>query len=284
MSLSKTETQILYILQTSAITTAPLAITSFCIWIWYNPCLPFSLGKTLLVECSESYKIAGTFSPELSLNSKVLMLFICKVNFMVWINTCGEYMFTLVQFSFVQCCCFTRFGRGFKMKCQNSVRSKQANNLQLSSMLQMYNQIHIIVQYYNNIQQNLPIIFYLAFSIFAFVLSTFALVKNGTNTAPIEINLFGSAAMDGCYALVVIFGTFGRLHMETSNIVKYLQIRFMSENKNIRGYNLKLNKRLMLSLTPVKVQFGSVNFIDRMTPIVALDFCFVQLANLLLCT
>ncbi len=232
--------------------------------------MPFSLGKTLLIECSESYEIKGTFSPELSSRSTILMVIIFALNFWVWITTSGSFMFTATHFSFVECCCFTQYIRGFKTKCQDSKSINE--DLQLSHLWRIYHQIQLLVQFYNDIQQNVP------------TMSFFALIRNGVNLPIMEMALFCSVGFAGFVAIVVIFSAYGRLHQESYDLVEYLKTRFMCENIYARTGGIKLTKRFVISLRPVKVKLGQVNYVDQMTPIVMIDICFSQLANLLLCT
>lgn len=122
----------------------------------------------------------------------------------------------------------------------------------------------------------------MAFSTFALVVSTFALIRNGTNLTIMELNVFGCVSFDGFLAIAVIFRSFGQLHRESSNLVTYLKTKFLFENNYVVAFGTKSTKRFLLSLTPLKIKFGQVNFIEQMTPIVVLQY--VQLANLLLCT
>jgi hypothetical protein len=191
-------------------------------------------------------------------------------------------MFYVVQLSYVQCCCITQYLRGLRKQFE-LLPGSGASGLKAKRLLEVYRQLQILVQYYNQIQQDVCIIAFLAFSGFAGVLSAFALIKNGSHLTMLELNLFICILIDGIAVIVVIFGAFGRLDSESEETLTFLRTRFLADYVDAK-LNVKQIRRFVLSLTPLQVNFGSVNHIDRLTPMTSMDLCIDQLQSLLLCS
>lgn len=194
-------------------------------------------------------------------------------------------MFSVCQLSYVQCCCLVQYLRLFRRQCMYFVsRSTDFKTCQAKNLLQLYRQLQLLVCYYNKIQKDAVIVVLLVFAGYALVLSLFAIIQNGFSLTLLQAILFGSTAVDCLLGIVVMCGSFARLHTESTDTVKYLQTEFLYRFTGAQRLGSKQIKRLLISLTQLQVNFGSVNYIDRMTPMTIFDFCMVQLTNLLLCT
>lgn len=68
MPLKRAEKQIIWALQICGIITTPIAVMCIFVRIWLNPCIPFSLGRHVLQECSYYLnENAISFQPDLSI-------------------------------------------------------------------------------------------------------------------------------------------------------------------------------------------------------------------------
>lgn len=284
MPLKRGEKQIIRILQICGIITSPIAVLCFSMRIWLNPCIPFSLGRHVLQECSY-YLTENSIQPDLSLISKLWMILICSFCFISFINTCGGYMFSIVQLSYLQCCCFIQYIFIFKTQCMHLVtHATDFKNSEVLNLLQVYKQLQVLVRYYNKIQQDAFIVVFLVFSGYALVLSVFAILHNGYSLTTLQLILFACIGIDGFLAIIVICGAFARLHTKSTDTLKYLQTKFVCSYVTTKKSGFKGVKMTLASFTPLQVNFGSVNYIEKMTPMTMFDFCILQLMNLLLCT
>lgn len=250
--------------------------------IWFNPCIPFSLGANLIDECSTELQKIGIFQAQLSLTSTIIMGLVCVSDLIASINNSGSYMFYVVQLSYVQCCCVTQYLRGFRKQCKLLSHST-TSGLRAISILQVYRQLQILDRYYNKIQQDVIIILF-TFSGYLFVIGAFAIINNGSEAITLQLIVFVLVIVNGIAVLLVIFGAFAKLSMESDDTLKYLKRRFLSDYYSSKGSSSKEIKRFVLSMAPLQVNFGSVNYIGQSTPILLVNFCIHLLQSLLLCT
>ncbi len=116
------------------------------------------------------------------------------------------------------------------------------------------------------------------------MLGVFWLAKNGSDLTILQVILFGCCSLDTFLAILVVLGTFASLHSESTDTVNYLQTEFSEKYVAFRRHGSKQLKMRLISLIPLHVKLGSVNYIDQMTPMTLFEFCIDQLINLLLCT
>lgn len=104
------------------------------------------------------------------------------------------------------------------------------------------------------------------------ILGGFACIRLRQVLNPLEFAFFAMETLIvTVYGFVLISGA-GKIY--TGSLKWLRDCRAGNENDRIK-------RRLLASLTPLKVRFGQ-NFVDGFTPLILQQFCTVQLANLLL--
>lgn len=161
------------------------------------------------------------------------------------------------------------------------INATDFKNSEALNLLHVYSKLQVLVRFYNKIQQDALIVVFLVFSGYALVLSVFAILHNGYSLTTLQLILFACIGIDGFLAIIVICGAFARLHTKSTDTLKYLQTKFVCSTKKSGFKGVKMT---LASFTPLQVNFGSVNYIEKMMPMTKLDFCILQLMNLLLCT
>jgi hypothetical protein len=113
--------------------------------------------------------------------------------------------------------------------------------------------------------------------------SILAIIVSGTITLclrpliPFPLTLLLLAATFSKYITVIFVITLAStVWTESGQVIRQLR----STNK--KAAMTKLNVRIIRSLHPIKIKMGSVNFIERMTPIIVLSFIVEQTVSVLL--
>jgi hypothetical protein len=104
------------------------------------------------------------------------------------------------------------------------------------------------------------------------ILSAFALIQSYDVSGGLELIFFGLAIIDSSIVNLLFFTGAQQFH---TTIKKWL-----TKMKGIRGKNRE-RARVLSSMTPLRLWLGS-NWVDKMTPLILQQFCWVQIANLLL--
>ncbi len=111
------------------------------------------------------------------------------------------------------------------------------------------------------------------------VVSLFAFITvKGAMSIP-QFLLLGSAVVQVVICVTFGYGIFGGMYDDSLQILQAFRTTKVNlETRNER----KICAKEVNSLCPIKVMIGSVNYIDRLTPITLIDFFLGILANLLL--
>ncbi|CAL8122224.1 unnamed protein product [Orchesella dallaii] len=277
--LAKREECTVYFCQGAAIASAPVFISSGLLQRWLNPCTSALLAWKIMPECADKNSSQEWSSFSLGLLGGILLL-------SVWIITdlIGAAVFQVVQLSFSQVVCLINGVRNFHESLQIVLWNPRADAEKI--MLQ-YRQLQILIRLLNWIQQDLIIVAVLNLFLILIIISTYALISMGWHISIPHFILFSSALLDSIVADVFCFGAFAQVHSESSSTLVYLKKKFLpkmelEKRSLLKRGELKLLKKFVLSMYPLKVRIGGVNFVEKFTPIAILDFCVAQIVSLLL--
>jgi len=121
-------------------------------------------------------------------------------------------------------------------------------------------------------------------------LSMYAMIRMGTAISLSNLLLFSCALVDSVATDVLMFGAFASVHTQSSVALAYLKESVIPQlhldqhrsGESRRRFELKVFKWAVVSLYPLKVRIGAVNFVEKITPIVMLNFFVEQITSLLL--
>jgi hypothetical protein len=105
------------------------------------------------------------------------------------------------------------------------------------------------------------------------ILTGFTLIHTHNTLGVSELLFFGVIFIDTGVVINILFFTGAKQSFSQSE-------EWLSKMKRIHGKDKK-NRRILRSMMPLRVWFGS-NWVDRTTPLVIQQFCWVHIANLLL--
>ncbi|CAL8128789.1 unnamed protein product [Orchesella dallaii] len=251
----------------------PFIMVGFAVERWIIPCNSATAGYLLFPECDNG--IEGPAN-DWSLQSQLGLLSILLVT--LWMNTDSFSCFGLhlVQFSFLQSICLRNYLTLFAFRLNGMSKNK---NLSYNNFL-LYRQLQVLNRYYNLIQQNVLLTSMLLLVTNGLVVSAYVMLSNGRSVTFQQLFMFLNGGLN-CFLIIVIqFGAMSKLYGESvmtiQNVGKSLAQVTLDPNRSI------WIRKYMRSLTPLKVSLGSVNFMDELTPINLLNFCLMQIVNLLL--
>ncbi|CAL8122228.1 unnamed protein product [Orchesella dallaii] len=225
---------------------SPLLVGSYSLQRWLNPCTSATFAMNVLQECSNpnDQELHGKWSTK----SSIYLALIVWVSLWLVGDLVGAFTFQVSEVAFLQTCCFVSYIK--QLGKALTLQSSEPHNLLLNS---------------------------------------YVLACMGTQISIPHLILFSSALFDGICTDILCFGAFASVHSESSRLVAYMKGQLLpnleghSKNKPFsQKHKLKLIKKLVTSFYPIKVRIGAVNFVEKFTPIIMLNFCVAQIVNLLL--
>lgn len=272
-----------HLFQLCACLTAPVSIFSHCLRMWWLPCNPIFPGYFLLSQCSNVFHF-NTYI----LDNQVSLAFrtaTCILKFVMLIATTGSYCLIAMQLLCVQIFCLRGFLKQIKgvinVRMFNTVDQRNFRQVDLGQVYRMHRQIQILVQFYNDINQSVITPVLMTYSVYAVVLSMYALIKRDADESSLQIVILLLVAVDGIIVLLLCFGTMGKLFLDSVAVKTFLATKLVPLQKT-RTVSFRLTKAYCKSMKPLAVHIGSVNFVDELTTLNVLNFLFNTLATLLL--
>ncbi|CAL8136974.1 unnamed protein product [Orchesella dallaii] len=262
----------IFFCQLSGILGTPILILAYSLQRWFNPCTSATFAYRLfLPECSaiNPLQISWKFSSLLALFLTILL------SIWVIIDLCGCLMFQTFELAFVQCCCLKEY-----LKWLHGVMKSSALGQFDLSLVSVYRELQLLSRLYNWIQQDVIIIALTNMTVFVFIVSLYALILMGSHASVPHILFFSSVVLLGLLVIVVCFGTFAGLHTQSTKLIVFLRKKV---NLSVwKPHKKRLIERYSWSLREIKVSIGQVNFVDKLTPVIMLNFCISQIVSLLL--
>ncbi|CAL8122128.1 unnamed protein product [Orchesella dallaii] len=253
----------------------PLTIAiGYSLQRWLSPCNSALFGFNFIPECMESSRGLESSWTFVSLAQLTLQIIISA-----WLITdvVGEGVFLIMHMSYVQSCCFKQYTVCFR----NNLKTK----FDLQKLLR-YRQLQILVRGYNWIQQGLVIFMPITVGPYIFVKGVYGLIYLGSSTEAIsfpDILVFGTSFFGGFVIILLITGAYAGVHSESTATLKFIRQRVLFKLiGSPNAYQIKIIIKYVKSFSPLQVNVGATNYVEKFTPIVLLDFSVAQIVNLLL--
>lgn len=242
---------------------------------WNNPCKASLLGYWLLPECSgldvESTLIANLTKIFVLLGNHFIMCFgSLAITFVVGVLQCLGTMIL------VDC------PKIFWMQMRQENEPRMLQNACI-----FYRQIQLLGNLNNLIQQRIMTTSMLingivchAFCLTGAILTT----KNYVGKqSTISLTFFLTIAIDCLLMIIVMFGGLSNVFKESKiSSYKMKQLSCDWKDKGVSRITQSWQIRFFWSCSPVKVKFGSTNFVEELTPLNAINFSLGLVVQLLL--
>jgi hypothetical protein len=137
-----------------------------------------------------------------------------------------------------------------------------------SGIMLKYRELQLLSQVFNSIYQIGVFGVYVGAAVVLTILSASFMLSIYRDSIPLF--LFTAGINLTCYAVLGGFLTFASHMWTISNMIQH------SWNRNPRLMKNPISRRKRLCLRNMKIKIGSVNFVERITPLVILAFCTEQ--------
>jgi len=269
---SVVEKRLVQFCQLSGIMGTPSIIGPYSLQRWLNPCTSATLAFHALPECS-----SGTLT---NWEASSLVKLVCILIFANWLNVDlnGGFIFQCFELALLQCLCLKEFTKWLENTLKASV-SPNSQNFKVSREL-LFRQLQILVRLLNQIQQDVQIVALMNMMMVDFTVCVYALLSKGPNLSLPHLIFFLSITQLSLAVIVIVFGTFAGVHKQSLLLQEYIEEELPPNIES--SAKRRLISKYSRSFRPLKVNIGKVNFVEKCTPMVMLDFCFGQIVNLLL--
>ncbi|CAL8122142.1 unnamed protein product [Orchesella dallaii] len=263
--------------QLNGLIATPVLGISYAVQRWLNPCQSTTFAWTILVECSSERQSEAGWK----LKSLVYLTGISLFSFGVALYLIGAFAFQGAEFLFVSCYCLISYIKNLSTALDNNGKDN------IERVLGRYRQIQILEGFFNWIYQDVVTPYTLNIFIMATIISTYVMISMGTQLSIPHVILFSCVLFNSLACIVLEFGAFGLVHVESTKLLRYIKEKLIPDletncKNSSERFKVKVVKKLVVSLCILKVRIGSVNFVEKTTPMAILDFCLGQIVNLLL--
>ncbi|CAL8068839.1 unnamed protein product [Orchesella dallaii] len=245
-------------------------ITGLCYFLmmWISPCNLVPLAYFTMPEC-----LISSYHGDWSISSRFQLMIICIIVMWLFVDITEDFAMFYVQFTVVQSYCLYRYVQ--------LVDKLIATNPNLAiKHLPLYRQIQILNHYYNAFQKNDLIIAQEYVVIFGLIISVFTLIFLGSDMFLPQFILYSLTGFDAAILLLVCNTTMGQMYSASKQFCTRKKDKILSNQ--VVNVQRKWIQRYLKSCAILKCNFGDVNFIEELTPLVIFDFCFNQIVSLLL--
>ncbi|CAL8098741.1 unnamed protein product [Orchesella dallaii] len=273
--ISKREKLVINYIQFNGFMAAPVIIGAYVAQRWFTPCTSATLAWNVLDECFIENPFENGF--RWSFKSYIYLVVIVILSWWILSDLLAGFAFQAVEVAYLQSACLVGYVKHFKQKLQNIGTATP-------KLILEYQQLQILTIYYNFIQQDVIISLMLTLIICLTIVCSYVLIKLGSGISVSHFLFFSCALVDSLATMVICYGQFGCLHTQSTSVLTIIRSQIIPNVASAKiSYNdLKLMKKYVESFYPLKVQLGSVNFVEKITPLVSLQFCVEQLVNLLI--
>jgi len=251
--------------------TAPFASFSYVLQRFMFPCNIATVGYFLLPECTNGFDSGWSYQSLVSLG------IFCLVMFWIFIDTMGLFVLYTAGISQVQGILIFKYTKYFQNCVEVNLETKSHTTYKVFSV---YRQLQLLTRYFNGIQQQGIIFTILISDIICIVFGAYILISMGPKLPLPDFTLFFFAWFDGMVVLVVYFTVMSKVNSEAQDALQYIG-KFLTPRIS-NGNTKKWARVFLMSLKSLQVNIGSVNFVDKFTPVTLLDFCVGQIVSLLL--
>ncbi len=265
--------------QVISILGTPITITSLAMRYFTQKCLPYAPGFELLQQCANIIERERSFllSGPIAI---VYWFFVCLLFHYSFLKLSGGFFFFVIQCYMVESCCLRYYLRNIWTNLLNPSSNK--NTLLI---IQIYKQLQILVGYFNNIHQDIFAINLLNLVGLCMVIGLYAIITSWSVLTNLQFFVLSMAALRSLVGFLLCYGNFGGLLQDSVQFIALLKKPENLDKGEMRTKNnIRLKNKLAQSLQPLKIKIGSVNYVEKLTPIMFIDFCFGVLVNMLLLT
>jgi len=269
-SLSKRGKLLVNFIQFSGFVCSPVILSCYVIQRWMNPCTSATFGWNLLMECfDEEFKHIGN---KLSRKSLIYLTGCLLFTYWVALDLLGKFAFQVAEMFYLPSVCLIGY-----------VRDRTRWN-SLPYAIRKYRELQLLTRFYNWIQQDTVIVTMLNFSLLIIIISLYVMISLGSSISIPHLVLFSCALTDGLLTAVVCFGSCANVHSQSEKMLEFIKKKTSFEGllSCRKQCESRIIKRCVTSMFPLNIRIGDVNFVEKLTPIVVLDFCFGLIVNLLL--
>ncbi|CAL8136344.1 unnamed protein product [Orchesella dallaii] len=252
-------------------TACPLIIGAYSIQRWLNPCTSATFLWNILPECSDNAP-----GEKWGLNSLTNLALI--IIFSAWLlaDLMGGFTFQVVEVVFLQSACLVSYMKDFRNMLQDS-------RLRFAEKLFHYKELQILANLYNTIQKDGVIGTLFGLIVTLITICLYTLIYVGSDMSIPHLLFFTGAFMNALATNFICFGKFASLHTHSESVLEFVKRKPYAHLYFMKGKNgKKLTQRIVASLYPLKVYIGEVNFVEKLTPVILLEFCVGQVVSLLL--
>lgn len=268
------------IFQFSGIFSGPILFTCNVIRNWFLPCTPYAVGFGFLKECFVyTGKSDHAFGLE-GFSAFVYWSALCLLFYWALLKPGAGFYFYAIQLCLLKACCLRYYLKNLLNGIKNITMAR--NKCFINRAVQFYKELQIMCIMYNQIQQDIVILALLYISGVAIVLGLYALITSWQVMTFLQLLVLISSTVLGFSVLVFCFGNLGGIYVDSMRILDCFKREIYSTHYSSDRYWSRKHKRSVDSLQPLKIKFGSVNFVDKLTPILFLEFSVGILVNLLI--
>ncbi|CAL8148640.1 unnamed protein product [Orchesella dallaii] len=242
---------------------------------WFTPCTPVTFAYFILKECRTD---VGDL--KWSLISNLYLIGIATLSFWLTIDMFNRLVFQIINLSYFPSYWFLHSLKIYRVNLFLPNNDRPQSQYQFFLRLCKYRDLQIFLRFYNCIQQDVAIVAILNAFMIALVISLFALLHIGWEMSFSHWLLNFLTAIDTFLGILLVYGSYAKVCTNSRKIVMELKTR--PPKDCFLRKNMALLKRYVKSFPSLKIFFGSVNFLEELTPIVMLHFCLNQLVSLLL--
>ncbi|CAL8098707.1 unnamed protein product [Orchesella dallaii] len=273
--ISKREKLVINYIQFNGFMAAPVIIGVYVAQRWFTPCTSATLAWNVLDECFNENPFENGF--RWSFKSYMYLVVIVILSWWILSDLLAGFAFQAAEVAYLQSACLVGYVKHFLKKLQT------IPTVTFKVMLE-YRQLQLLTKYYNWIQQDAIISLMLTLVICLTIVCSYVIIKLGSDISVSHFLFFSCALVDALATIVVCYGQFGCLHTQSRSALTMITSQVIPKVAiaKVPSIDLKLMKKYATSFYPLKVRLGSVNFVEKITPLVSLQFCVEQLVNLLL--
>lgn len=264
--------------QMCAIVTAPIVLICHAFRLWIQPCVPFAPGFWILSKCSHTVDNLYNWGFLGEPYQSIFWTTVCYLIASSGVTFFGCQFLGTIQFCFVVASCI----RYYLNNIFANIQLLGTNQLAEMKLAKLYKELQILLCYFNKIHEDIVMSTGLYFMGVTFVIGIFALMTNWETANVFQFIVMTVGASQSFVGIMALFGTLGGIFVDSVKTIGSFNTKRARVEWRGNLRQCKVHSKIVKSLKPLKIKIGSVNFVDRLTPVTFIDFCFGILVNMLL--
>lgn len=252
-------------------------ITNLFVLHWNNPCKPSLAGHWIFLECSKQMYNTNLVTWLCQLAIRVSIF---SVN--LWIRMFALNVTTFVLSGFQALCVILSLRELVKLFREKCILCKMSC-IRSNKLAVMYRSIQVLVVLVNEIQQwgfvGAIVLGGVLFQAFCACTVT-QLPWTSENIIPLGI--LSVITFNSMFTIIIVVGGMGTVYVESRTALIKLKESVAGKNQIKGRYDVKWTRMFHKSCNLIKIRFGSINFVDQLTPLNCIDFANGLTVQLLL--